>query len=481
MSGKLLLKDTFRYGILTGVSASVGFLLLPLLTRAYSAGDFGALDIAITLSTLMSLLFGISQPASFARYYQKNDLTHQRALMASSLSVTVLFSVLGVLGTAILAPFLGPMAFGQTAHSTSFLILTAVTGGIMGLTAVPRMALRMQRRVLAYNALDVVYSVAYCVLTIAAIRYKAGIVTVMLANTIATSLRLTIALWLCRDLLRGKPSRAILKPCLRYGGPRLPASIFSWTCGKLGRFLVLSLLGLSSVGLYAAASRIASTVSLLSAMFQLAWTPHAMALVQKPEELRNSSFFQGTVSAFLGVFSVVALTVSALGPLLLYWFLPSDYEQCYRLIPWLAAAAFLSDAYGLLSIGIDLSERTEYMSICVGFGAFMSVASSVILSTFWGLDGIAIGVFVGSTLECLALVWTSRRVGNVAFPTSRMFCILAIYIVAGGFFSISPWTTLQRAVVWLLSVVALLLATVSPAQRQELLKFARARARNAKP
>ncbi|MBV7331991.1 oligosaccharide flippase family protein [Chloroflexi bacterium TSY] len=66
-------KDILSYGLMGGVSQGIRFLLLPLLTRAFSTSEYGIVDIIATTTSLLTIAMTLSLENAVARYYYAEE------------------------------------------------------------------------------------------------------------------------------------------------------------------------------------------------------------------------------------------------------------------------------------------------------------------------------------------------------------------------------------------------------------------------
>ena len=73
---KKLFNESIIYSYGKVIIAFLGFATLPFLTRILSPDDFGIIVLLITISTFLTLIFGLSLESSLIRYY--NDTNYKK-------------------------------------------------------------------------------------------------------------------------------------------------------------------------------------------------------------------------------------------------------------------------------------------------------------------------------------------------------------------------------------------------------------------
>ena len=87
-------KDIFIYGFMTGLSQVTGLLLLPIFTRVFSTDDYGIIDIIATITTIVTIIAGLSLPSAIYRYY--HDARDERELNSFISTTTVFIAIFGL-------------------------------------------------------------------------------------------------------------------------------------------------------------------------------------------------------------------------------------------------------------------------------------------------------------------------------------------------------------------------------------------------
>jgi O-antigen/teichoic acid export membrane protein len=421
-------KDLVSYGVLAGLAQMGGLLLLPLLTRAFSVEAYGAVDVVATFVTLLSTAVQLALPNALARYWAEAPSEAERGRLV----VALLACVAGAGGLALLAVALAaaPLAralLGPLAES-DYLVLGAGIALFGALATIPSSALRMQRRILAYNAVQLVatgVSVALAILFVYGL--GSGIRGVFVAQGLAAAASFALGLALVRRLLAWPVSAAPLRRALGFGLPLLPGTLAAWVNAQVDRLLLLVLLGLEGVGLYGATARIASLISFALLVFRQAWTPYAMLLIQDP---RRDALYRRMLRYFAGAFAVLGLALCAAAPELYAWLVPEAYRAGLLALPWLVGALVLHHSAALTNLGLVVSERTAAISWASGLGIALNAAVGLLLIPRFGIAGAALGYLVAELAYTALVARISQRSSSVRFDVRGACEVLAVYVAA---------------------------------------------------
>lgn len=421
-------KDVLTYGLMAAVSQMSGLLLLPLLTRALSVDQYGTVDIITTFVSLITISMNLAMSNALSRYYK--EVSGRQEL--SDLSSTLLLFVagFGLLVTLAILPFaslISKLLLNSVAYG-AFIWLGCWIAWLRSVASMPQAALRMERRILAYNVPNIVSTVIYVALALFFVFVlHAGVLGILVAQASSAALLLFVSLALTRRYLAPDFSKGHLRRALRFGLPQLPSLLSVWVNQQADRLILLAFVGLSGVALFGAAGRIAVVVTFLMSIFQLAWTPQAMIIIKEGE---RDDVYRRTFKYYAGGFAVLGLALTAISPEVFRLILPAEYHRAYVVIPWVIGAAVLHDTSMFTRLGMLVSEKTAGISIASWIAVALNVGIAIVLIKAFGFTGAAIGFFVAE-LVFTALLWrfSAQRV-DIHFDTRSTLGVLLTYVIA---------------------------------------------------
>ncbi|MBW2269187.1 MAG: lipopolysaccharide biosynthesis protein [Deltaproteobacteria bacterium] len=421
-------RDLATYGVMSALSQASGLLLLPILTRALSVDAYGSVDMVAAFVAFLTMLFRAALPSAVARDYHSSENSEGPARLVSTLLAFV--AGVGALAAAGLSAFAEPLArwIFDDPGSAAYLKLGCGIAWFSALVSIPYMALRMQRRIVAYNALRMLQTLAYVGLTVAlVIGRERGVRGVFEAQLLTHAGVLACALFLIRAQLTPRLSLARLRAGLGFSLPMLPGRIAVVINEQADRVLLLAFVGLGGVGQLGVAARVASAVQFALVVFRQAWQPHAMLLIDAP---RRNDTYRRMLNYYAGTFSILGLWLSAIGPEIFRFVVPPEYAEGYQALPWLIGAAILHQSVVITTLGPIVKRQTSSLSSAALIGMLLNVALALALIPRLGLGGAAMGLFA-STLVYTGLLWR-RSVYDAGIPFDGATAIAAVatYVLA---------------------------------------------------
>ncbi|MEQ8578074.1 MAG: oligosaccharide flippase family protein [Balneola sp.] len=421
-------KDIIAYGVMSGISKSVNLVLLPVLTRQFSTSEYGIIDVISILTSLLSLIIALSLESAVMRFWFESKKKDELSKLISS-------SLIFVLGTGILIIFLIYLFSGtisvlllDSSENWIYVFLGACSALFMALKNIPLVALRMQRRIIGYNSVNLIQSLLYVGLALLLIfKFQQGLISVFIALAISHAIAFIIGLLMNRRLIKAEFSLSFLKPSLKYSLPMFPAVFVTWLNQQADRFLLLLFLGLGAVGIFGASAKIVMIIALLVTIFRQAWTPLSINALDKEETERNQFYEKVFKLYFIGMFTIGIIIVLFSRPLL-DLLVPVEYHTGYVIIPWLIGAMVLHGSASITNLGTVISKKTGANSIAAWTGAFTNICLGLLLIPKFGIAGAAIGSFIAELFFTLILWKKSIQLTSVYFSIPTFIIVVLLYI-----------------------------------------------------
>jgi O-antigen/teichoic acid export membrane protein len=165
-------------------------------------------------------------------------------------------------------------------------------------------------------------------------------------------------------------------------------------------------------------------VQLVLYAFEAAWWPYAYARAQKP----------GHGEQFARIFAIVTTGTLAIAVVIgmfareaLLIITTAEFVPAYPYVGLLALALVVHGGYGIISIGVQLGERTRHMAWTSGIAATVNVALTLLLIPSLGILGAAIATLAGYVASTILLYVVAQR----GYPIPYRFDTVAIGIGLG--------------------------------------------------
>jgi O-antigen/teichoic acid export membrane protein len=402
---KRLGADSLLYAFMNVGTKLIAFIMLPIYTHYFSKAEFGVLDIWDRVTSMLTFLviFGTDSALSFYYFDTKDDkkrLEHVRNVMYFRLAVVaVLFIPVALFGSQ-----LSNLFFDNSAYA-SLLFLGMAVLLLDTLVVVVLMVMRFEFATLKVVILTVLKMLMIAVFSYVILRYfNRSPNGVLMGRTISGAIILGYLLITGRKYFVPKINWSSMKELLIYAAPLAPASVAFWVIASSSSFFIKHFGSLGDAGIYGAATRLATVITLLTSGVQMAWRPYSMSIKDKKDspELFSKIFY---VLLLVGVFGVMAVAtvmpwvIKILGP---------EYYEAYKYVSFVSAATFLNFFYMIISVGLFFKKKTNIISYTFGIVALVNLILNFLLIPTFGVWGAVISYLL-SYLSAITLIFKKSQ------------------------------------------------------------------------
>jgi O-antigen/teichoic acid export membrane protein len=447
---RLLAGDTVLYGLSSIVGRLLNYLLVPIYTAVFAAGEYGIVTKVYAFVAFLNVIYTYGLETAYFRFASQ-DPSREPAVFRSAVSSILLTSLL-LSGSIML--FAGPIASAVgIPESPEIVYWFASILAIDAIVAIPFARLRLQRKAKWFVAakmgnilLNVGLNLFFIVFAKAIMEgeylnslqslivtfYKAdyGVEYVFLSNLIANAF-LILFLWKALSDWKLSLDFHMLKPMLRYAYPLLFLGLAGVTNDMLSRAMFEWLLpegfypgktSLEALGIFGACFKLAIFMNLTVQAFRYASEPFFFA---KAKETGARELYRDAMHAFVILACFILLSVSINLDLIGLLLRRPEYREGLDMVPWLLLAYLFLGVYWNLSIWYKLSDKTHYGTwISIG-GALVTIVLNILLVPKFGYMGsafAAVGCYMSMTLITF---WLGQR----HFPVPYLVQQDMLYIV----------------------------------------------------
>lgn len=455
---KKLLSNTLIFGIGTFSSKVMVYLLMPLYTALLSKAEYSTADLITQAANLLMPLAAIGMYDGIFRFaIDAGEM--KKEIFSSGIAMLLIGS--GVF--TLLSPILWQFDYfeGYNWLIVVFVITAnlqcAVSFYVRGLGYTKMYALQGIINTALNIALNVIFLVCF---DMGVLGY---VLSVVVANVIVT-LFLVVAMKLYRDFDFRLVTKGTILAMLRYSVPLIPNTVFIWVNSVANRFIVMYYCGDDVNGLFAAALKIPTAITLLTTIFTEAWQ---LSAVTDSDEKDRGGFYSQVFKSYLGLIFMAGSGLIAFSKIFTVLLMDASYYDAWQFMPTLIiSTVFLSLATFMGSV--YLVKKKSMMSLVTSMtGAFVNVAVTLIAIPIfiprYGVLVAAQGAALGAIAGYLA-VYVIRAINAqsyVKFKTqpiklvvnSVLLTIQAVVMV----FEIDGWIYYQSAL-----FVAIVLLNIKP-------------------
>lgn len=401
-----LLSNTLIFGLGSLGSRVVGFLLVPLYTFVLSPAEYGTLDIVLTSVDLLLPLLFLAIYESVLRFIMDQKESRE-AVVSSALIATVLVSVT-IIALALVAVL--------TIKAEPILIHASVVLGLQAVQSVLGAWVRAVGQVRVYALSGIIQSGVLASTNVyLLVVLNAGVRGYLLSMATSSVVAIGFFLWKSRVLKHvrmGSFDGTTLLRMLRFSMPLVPNAIMWWVMLGSGRYFMLRHDGVSLVGQFGIASRIAFALTIVSVVFGQAWQLSAY------EEYGSQDRDKFYSTAYRLYASLLIVSVAAFLPVLkiaMRFLIAPDFYGAWQFVPFILVGMVFSNLSGFVGTVYTAFKKTSEIFSTSVVGGLLVVFLNLILVPFAGGVGSAIAFLCG-----FLLTWGLRVRHSRKFVSLRM-------------------------------------------------------------
>ena len=426
-----LVKSSAIYGLGSALQKFILLLLLPVLTKYLSPGEFGALALLAVLQMMVQPVFGLGIGASMGIcYFRQQSPTDRLKVVWSSVllmtaSAAVLLGVGWFLAAKITRLVLLPAEY-------SLACAVALTASACAIIAAPlAQQIQFEKRARLFAVVSVSSAAVTAILTILGVVFgKWGIMGILIAQLAGQILILLIFLIpLCVES-RPHLSTAAIREMLTHGLPLVPSFAFLFIMMNGNKYVLQWLQGDAAVGVYSVGFNLGAAMALMIGALSTAWYPFFMSFMGKPGEA-STLFGRLTFYYVLGGGGVTLLFFALAKSMIVLLTQPAFYEA-FSVVGFVALAYFFLGLFNFFLPQLYFAKRVYIVTLVQAVAAIVSVPIALLLVNKLGLLGAAIALAgshaVMATLLAAYILFSRKLSLQIKYPWGQIGAYFAAFL-----------------------------------------------------
>lgn len=367
---KKLLSNTLIFGIGTFSSKVMVYLLMPLYTALLSKAEYSTADLITQAANLLMPLAAVGMYDGIFRFAIDAG-EKKKEIFSSGMAILLL----GSGAFLLLSPLLWQFDYfdGYNWLIVVFVISAnlqcAVSYYIRGLGYTKMYALQG----IINTALNIAFNIVFLVcFDMGVLGY---VLSVVVANVLVTVF-LVIAMKLYRDFDLRLATKETVIDMLKYSIPMIPNTVFIWINSVANRFIIAHFCGNDVNGLFAAALKIPTAITLLTTVFTEAWQ---LSAVTDADENDRGKFYSSVFKSYLGLIFMAGSALVALSKVFTVLLMDASYYEAWQYMPTLIIS-------------------TVYLSLSTFMGSVYLVKKKSMLSLVTSMTGAVVNVVITTLL-----------------------------------------------------------------------------------
>jgi O-antigen/teichoic acid export membrane protein len=254
-----------------------------------------------------------------------------------------------------------------------------------------------------------------------------GVTGLMTADLVVTVALLPILWPWMRPLLRMAFSGEDLRESLRFGLPRLPHGVAQQAFDAGNKYLLNHFVPLGQLGVYQIATTLGQSIKFFLSAFETGWAPFYYETSRQPNARET---FSKITTYGVALLTLLVAGLTAITGDLVRLLTTKDYADASTLVPIIAFGIAWQGVYLLTSIGLNLSNKTNYYPVSTFLAAGVGLGTGWYLMPRYGVTGAALSFLASYVTLALIAGAYSRRFYPMRYETGRLARVVAAGVVA---------------------------------------------------
>ncbi len=228
---------------------------------------------------------------------------------------------------------------------------------------------------------------------------------------------LTLMAKLWRYVIFTGINKDMVKSMMSFCLPMIPTAVMWWIINSSGSFFVSEFIGFEASGVYKAAYKFPSMISIFSGIFSQAWN---MSAITENNSKTIANFYTNVFNIFQSfVYVLAAGLMLVIRPAILIFCEP-EFEIAYQYTPFLILSVSFT-CFSTFMGSVYVASRKSVRSMATAaIGAAINVVLNIVLIKTIGLHGAAIGAFVSFLVIFIIRAADTRKIVRMDMKLPKM-------------------------------------------------------------
>lgn len=404
-----LIKSSGIYTITSIISASIPFLLIPMLTRVFTPEDYGIVSMVAIIINIISPLIGLSANGAIHRKYFDTDKSIDFPRYVGNVLILLIFSFMFFLVVFLI---FGKYLSEYTLVPYNWLFVVLYIAVCQFITTILLTIWQVKLKPLYYGILQICQSllnIGFTFVFIYALHYNwEGRI---LGQLIAVGSTAIISMfWMFKfKYVKIKYNKEYLRDILQFSIPLIPHTLGALFIGFTDRILITNLISVTETGVYTVAFQIGSILGLVNTAFINAYVPWLYEKLNSDDYQIKLKIVKFTYLYFIALILIVVFSAYLL-PYLLSLFVGKSFQSANKYILWIVLGYAFNGMYLMVCGFIFYVKKTKLLSMVTLSTAILNIPICYAFLKHFGTVGASISMSVVYFISFTATWYLSNKV-----------------------------------------------------------------------
>lgn len=407
-----LISDTLIFALGSIGSKIIVFFLVPFYTNFLTDAEYGISDLVFTVAQLLIPFISLVIFDAVVRFGLYRKERPQDALLVGV--------IVWLIGTAVLIVVSPLLRFYKSISRWSPYIIIYSSANIF--VSVVLNYLKTINKNLLYSIICIVQTAALAGINIMTIAvWKMGIEGYLIAHVGSNIIAAVLAVAFGRiisELKKARFDKQLAKEMILYSAPLILNNISWWVIQSSDKMMIEAMVSAGALGIYTAAARIPSLISVFVSIFQQAW---GISSAKEMDSSNDSTFYTNVFSAysFAAFFAGISLC-SIIRPFMKIYIRNPMFSDAWQYVPLLlisavfsAIAAYCGGMYGAL-------KKSKNNMYSTASAALINIIVNYVAIKICGLWGAIIGTVIAYVVLAFVRLLDIKRFVNIQIDWKKI-------------------------------------------------------------
>lgn len=460
---KALIKDAIIFALGSLGSKLILFFLVPIYTNFLTTAEYGTAELVSTFSQLIIPFVSLVINEAVIRFGMKAATKKEDVALGA-------FAILGcsTILTLILMPIIG--LYRPISEWKWFLCAQIIPSGFREVECA---YLKVKNRNRTFALVSVIQTAILATTNIIAITVlHLGVKGYLLANIIAPGCAALVAFFaagLHHDLRVGRLDKKLLTQMVVYSSPLILNNVSWWVIHSSDKIMIETMISLSALGIYTAATKIPSLINVITGIFSQAW---GLSSIREAESSNDGNFYTSVFNLYSTVTIGACIAITTIIRPFMNIYVGVDFRDAWRLTPLLLSAAVFNSISSYFGSLYAAAERTINNMWSTIICAVTNVVLNYIFINLVGVWGAVIGTVVSYFVVAHIRMIGIRKYVPITFKLNRYVANILIMLAQSILVSLE-WNIYPVSIVSVALFGIVNLETICEVGRMALVKVKR--------
>ena len=414
------------------LSSLMPLITLPIMTRFLTPEDFGIIALASSFPSLITSLIGCNIDIAAQRYYfeYRKDFLKVSSLINSTTAFLFFVYIVSSLFVFINQNLFSRLIMGSSEYGLAIFIsyLTVCLSILVTFYLTMYRSMEQPKRFSRFTIMQMIMNAGLVLFFVAVLRF--GYLGVIYGSFLATLSIFCMLFWKFQREFPFRFDFKMLKDNFKYGIPLLGNYLSGPVSQFLDKYLLRSIVSLSSAGIYSVAQNISRKLFEFITAIQSTYHPLFMKdIFERGKEAAISIGRNFTVFTYLSLSAVLGMIL--FGEEIIHILAPGSYYGAISVMIILLCGISLQTFGKIVDIPLAYVKKA-YLSVPITlFGVIINVLLNLLFISFWGAAGAALATVATIFISNAVYLAVSQRCYYISYEKKMLFLLyLNVFISA---------------------------------------------------